>query len=410
MPAPDGSETTFRQRALEEIKTVTWDPSWGQERITNMVATRPDWCISRQRIWGVPIAVFLCRKCGEPLNNPAINKLVVSLFMGESADAWYIHAPKTSSLPAPPAPAATPSSARRWTSSTSGSSPAPAPTPSSTSTPTAPRTDPRADLYAEGGDQHRGWFMSSLLCSIGMHNRAPFKEVATYGWTLDEKGRALSKSLGNFIDPVAIMDKLGGDIVRLWVAWVDFREDVVASLPLLKRLAEEIYRKLRNTFRFLLGTLRETDPATGKTHDFDPAERRCALRADAADRSIHPRPHRRTDRKIRAAYAAFEFHRVYHLLNEFCNSELSAFYLDVLKDRLYTYPISNSNPATSTSASSTSPAAARRPRSTRSPTPWPASPRPSSASPRTRSGNPSPNLRQRPPHPLPNSRRHRPIR
>jgi isoleucyl-tRNA synthetase len=130
--------------------------------------------------------------------------------------------------------------------------------------------DPRADLYAEGGDQHRGWFMSSLLCSIGMHNRAPFKSVATYGWTLDEQGRALSKSLGNFIDPVQIMDTLGGDIVRLWVASVDFREDVVASLPLLKRLAEEIYRKLRNTFRFLLGSLAETNPTTGLTHAFDP--------------------------------------------------------------------------------------------------------------------------------------------
>src|SRR5208337_5402726 len=120
--------------------------------------------------------------------------------------------------------------------------------------------DPRADLYAEGGDQHRGWFMSSLLCGIGMHNRAPYKSVATIGWTLDEQGRALSKSLGNFIDPVAIMDQLGGDIVRLWVASVDFREDVVASLPLLRRLAEEIYRKLRNTFKFLLGNLHGFDP------------------------------------------------------------------------------------------------------------------------------------------------------
>jgi isoleucyl-tRNA synthetase len=210
--------------------------------------------------------------------------------------------------------------------------------------PNPAHVDPRADLYAEGGDQHRGWFMSSLLCSIGMHNRAPFKTVATYGWTLDEKGRALSKSLGNFIDPVQVMDQLGGDIVRLWVASVDFREDVVASLPLLKRLAEEIYRKLRNTFRFLLGALSETNPATGAMHAFDP--RSMAEGGDAVpfaqmqpiDQYILAKTAELTG-KIRTAYTEFEFHRVYHLLNEFCNSELSAFYLDVLKDRLYTYPI-----------------------------------------------------------------------
>jgi isoleucyl-tRNA synthetase len=188
--------------------------------------------------------------------------------------------------------------------------------------------DPRADLYAEGGDQHRGWFMSSLLCSIGMHNRAPFKSVATYGWTLDEKGRALSKSLGNFIDPVAIMDQLGGDIVRLWVASVDFREDVVASLPLLRRLAEEIYRKLRNTFRFMLGNLHDFDPATNMVEDF--------AKLEPIDQYMLARTAELT-RKITTAYSDFEFHRVYHALNEFCNSDLSAFYLDVLKDRLYTF-------------------------------------------------------------------------
>jgi len=168
--------------------------------------------------------------------------------------------------------------------------------------------------------------------------------VVTNGWTLDEQGRALSKSLGNFIDPVAIMDQLGGDIVRLWVASVDFREDVVASLPLLKRLAEEIYRKLRNTFRFLLGALSETDPSTGLAHDFDPrpmADGGDGIAFDAMqpiDQYILARTADLTG-KIRKAYEDFEFHRVYHLLNEFCNSELSAFYLDVLKDRLYTYPI-----------------------------------------------------------------------
>jgi isoleucyl-tRNA synthetase len=345
--APDGAPSTLRRRALDEITRVTWDPAWGQERITNMVATRPDWCISRQRIWGVPIAVFLCRKCGEPLRDPAIDKSIVALFMRESADAWYIHAPEDL-LPAGTSCACGHTEFRKemdildvWFESGSSSH---AVLDIDPDTMQAPGTDPRADLYAEGGDQHRGWFMSSLLCSIGMHNRAPFKSVATYGWTLDEKGRALSKSLGNFIDPVEIMDQLGGDIVRLWVASVDFREDVVASLPLLRRLAEEIYRKLRNTFRFLLGSLAETDPATGEVHSFDP--RPMSDGGDAVpfeqmqpiDQYILAKTAELT-KKIRAAYEAFEFHRVYHLLNEFCNSELSAFYLDVLKDRLYTYPI-----------------------------------------------------------------------
>jgi isoleucyl-tRNA synthetase len=340
--------TTFRQRALEEIQRVTWDPSWGKDRITNMVLTRPDWCISRQRIWGVPIAVFLCRKCSAPLREPAVNKLIIELFKKESADAWYVHTPEEILPPNTVCKECGHTEFRKemdildvWFESGSSSH---AVLDFDPDTQQLPNTDPRADLYAEGGDQHRGWFMSSLLCSIGMHNRAPFKSVATYGWTLDEKGRALSKSLGNFIDPVAIMNQLGGDIVRLWVASVDFREDVVASLPLLKRLAEEIYRKLRNTFRFLLGSLREVDPSTGLTHDFDP--RSMADGGDAVafedmqsiDQYILARTAELTG-KITKAYADFEFHRVYHLLNEFCNSELSAFYLDVLKDRLYTYPI-----------------------------------------------------------------------
>jgi isoleucyl-tRNA synthetase len=337
------STTTFRQRALEEIKRVTWDPAWGQERITNMVATRPDWCISRQRIWGVPIAVFLCRKCSTPLIDPVVNKLIVELFTKESADAWYVHTPEEILPPNTACKECGHTEFRKemdildvWFESGSSSH---AVLDFDPDTMQKPGDDPRADLYAEGGDQHRGWFMSSLLCGIGMHNRAPFKSVATYGWTLDEKGRALSKSLGNFIDPVEIMDSLGGDIVRLWVASVDFREDVVASLPLLKRLAEEIYRKLRNTFRFLLGSLREIDPTSGLAHDFDPATDSIPFeQMQPIDQYILARTAELTG-KITEAYADFEFHRVYHLLNEFCNSELSAFYLDVLKDRLYTYPI-----------------------------------------------------------------------
>jgi isoleucyl-tRNA synthetase len=353
MTATDGSTATFRERALAEIMRVKWDPAWGQERITNMVATRPDWCISRQRIWGVPIAVFLCRKCGEPLKDAAINKRVVELFMRESADAWYIHPPEDI-LPAGTKCACGHTEFRKemdildvWFESGASSHAVldvDADTQQVPGDPDTKNVDPRADLYAEGGDQHRGWFMSSLLCGIGMHNRAPYKMVATYGWTLDEQGRALSKSLGNFIDPNLVMDTLGGDVVRLWVASVDFREDVVASMPLLKRLAEEIYRKQRNTFRFLLGALREIDPATGEERAFDarPMDQGGDSIAFSAmqpiDQYILARAAELT-KKIRAAYEAMEFHRVYHFLNEFLNSELSAFYLDVLKDRLYTYPV-----------------------------------------------------------------------
>jgi isoleucyl-tRNA synthetase len=348
MTTPDGAKTTFRQRALDEIKRVTWDPAWGQERITNMVTTRPDWCISRQRIWGVPIAVFLCRSCSTPLKDAAVNQSIVELFKRESADAWYIRTPEEL-LPAGTSCLCGHTEFRKemdildvWFESGASSHAVldfDADVQQVPGDPDPAHVDPRSDLYAEGGDQHRGWFMSSLLCSIGLHNRAPFKEVATYGWTLDERGRALSKSLGNFIDPVEIMDSLGGDIVRLWVASVDFREDVVASLPLLKRLAEEIYRKLRNTFRFLLGSLREVDPTTGLTHDFDPIVDGIAFSAmQPIDQYILAKTAELTG-KITKAYAEFEFHRVYHLLNEFCNSDLSAFYLDVLKDRLYTYPI-----------------------------------------------------------------------
>ena len=333
MVAPDGVQTTFRARALAEIERVTWDPSWGKERITNMVATRPDWCISRQRIWGVPIAIFLCRKCSEPVRDAAINKRIVELFVKESADAWYVHSAEEMLPSGTTCKACGHGEFRKemdildvWFES--GASSHAVMDFDADTQQAAGDPDRRADLYAEGGDQHRGWFMSSLLCNIGMHNSAPFKSVATYGWTLDEKGRALSKSLGNFIDPVLVMDQLGGDIVRLWVASVDFREDVVASLPLLKRLAEEIYRKLRNTFRFMLGNLHDFDPSVNMVSEFEALE--------PLDQYMLVRLGDVTE-KIKAAYAAFEFHRVYHLLNEFCNSDLSALYLDVLKDRLYTF-------------------------------------------------------------------------
>jgi len=320
----DSLPTTYRQKALDEIAKVTWDPSWGQERISNMIATRPDWCISRQRIWGVPIAVFLCQKCSAPLQDEAINARVVSLFEKEGADAWYRY-PAEELLPAGTACGTCGTTEFRkemdildvWFES--GAS-------WNAVLETEPELRFPADLYTEGGDQHRGWFHSSLLSSVGIRDIAPYKYVATSGWTLDEQRRAFSKSLGNGVDPVAVMDQLGGDIVRLWVASVDFREDVIASVPLMKRLAEEIYRKLRNTFRFLLGNL----------DCFVPAEDEVAWNEmQALDQYMLARAAELV-KKVRASYDAFEFHRAYHAINEFCNADLSAFYLDVLKDRLYT--------------------------------------------------------------------------
>ncbi|MGI4755470.1 MAG: isoleucine--tRNA ligase [Janthinobacterium lividum] len=330
MTNPDGSATTYRQRALDEIKKVTWDPSWGQERISNMIATRPDWCISRQRIWGVPIAVFLCNKCHAPLVDPAINRSIVERFRAESADAWYRHSAEDL-LPSETAckSCGTVADFRKemdildvWFESGASWHAVLEAEPELR----RPEGETPADLYTEGGDQHRGWFHSSLLSCVGVRDYAPYKYVATSGWTLDEQRRAFSKSLGNGVDPVKVMDELGGDIVRLWVASVDFREDVIASVPLMKRLAEEIYRKLRNTFRFLLANLDGFVPAT----DEQPWDTMQPL-----DQYMLARTAELVE-KVRKSYEAFEFHRVFHALNEFCNSELSAFYLDVLKDRLYT--------------------------------------------------------------------------
>jgi len=324
MTAPDGAATTFRQRTLDEIANVVWDPSWGQERISNMIATRPDWTISRQRIWGVPIAVFMCEKCHTPLNDKKINKSIVELFHKEGADAWYAHDVSTL-LPAETACASCGSTEFRkemdildvWFES--GAS-------WHAVLDVEPELHWPANLYTEGGDQHRGWFHSSILTSVAVRGKAPYKMVATSGWTLDEQGRAFSKSLGNGVDPVDIAKRLGGEIVRLWVASVDFREDVAASENLMQRVSDN-YRKLRNTFRFLLGNL----------HDFSPAEHAVDFaQMEPLDQYILART-AELDAKIRQSYEDFEFHRAYHALNEYTNSDLSALYLDVLKDRLYTF-------------------------------------------------------------------------
>ena len=322
--SPKG-EGTFRQRALDEIARVRWDPAWGEERISNMIATRPDWCISRQRIWGVPIAVFLCEKCHEPLNDESINKSIVDLFTRDGADAWY-QSSVEALLPVGTACRACGAvmqfrkemdildvwfeSGASWHAVLEAE----------------PELQFPADLYTEGGDQHRGWFHSSLLCAVALRDCAPYKMVATSGWTLDEQGRAFSKSLGNGVDPVDVANRLGGEIIRLWVASVDFREDVAASENLMQRVSEN-YRKLRNTMRFLLSNLADFDPAKDAVEwsEMQPLDQYILARTAELDVVI------------RKAYEDFEFHRAYQALNEFTNSDLSALYLDVVKDRLYTF-------------------------------------------------------------------------
>jgi isoleucyl-tRNA synthetase len=334
MKRADGSETTFRQLTIEEIDKVVWDPSWGKERITNMMATRPDWCISRQRIWGVPIAVFMCEACNHPIIDAALDRSIVDLFERKGAEAW--HTTAISDL----LPARTKCAKCGGTTFRKETDILDVWFDSGTSWFAVCESDPDLRdkynafeqghgptvLYLEGGDQHRGWFHSSLLTSVGLRGHAPYSQCNTCGFTLDEQGRAMSKSLGNGVDPVDIAERMGGEIVRLWVASIDFREDMAASENLMARCAE-LYRKLRNTFRFLLGNLSGFNPET------DRVEERELL---PLDRYMLARTRELTER-ILAFYEAFEFHRVYHAVNEFAIVDLSSFYLDVLKDRMYTF-------------------------------------------------------------------------
>jgi isoleucyl-tRNA synthetase len=310
---------TLRSVALDEIKKVKWDPSWGEERISNMIATRPDWCISRQRIWGVPIAVFFCEGCNELLNDKQVNAGVVERVAKEGVDSWYRHSAAELLPSGTKCPKCGGTAFRKemdiidvWFESGSSK--------------LAVIGEPTADFYTEGGDQHRGWFHSSLLCHVGAQGRAPYKTVATSGWTLDPQGRAMSKSLGNVVDPVDIAKRLGAEIVRLWVASVDFREDVRASEDLMQRVAEN-YRKIRNTFRYILGNLHRFDPAKDalKFDDLMPFDQYILLRlAEVVE-------------DVRGWYDEMSFHKLFMRLKDFCVVDLSAVYFDVIKDRLYTF-------------------------------------------------------------------------
>jgi isoleucyl-tRNA synthetase len=312
----------LRQRTLDAIGRVRWYPAWGEERIRNMIAERPDWCISRQRLWGVPIPAFYCKGCGRVLLTAELARHVAEVFESESADAWYEHTPREL-LPsgfACPDCGATEFDKERdildvWFDS--GSSHAAV-------LGRRPDLPWPADVYLEGSDQHRGWFHSSLLIGVGTRGAAPYRQVVTHGFTVDAEGKKISKSLGNDIDTQKLISSYGAEVLRLWTTMVDYREDMRFSEEIIKRVAEA-YRKVRNTCRYLLSNLYDFDPG----RDGLPEERLLELDRYALAR------HRQLVARVRDAYEGYEFHVVYHQLVQYCASDLSAFYLDVLKDRLY---------------------------------------------------------------------------
>jgi len=315
----------LRQKALEAIdKQVKWIPAWGRDRIYNMVEQRPDWCISRQRAWGVPIIALVCKKCQEAWYDAKWAKEIVNRFETHprGADYWF-EASLEEIVPAGlTCPHCGGSEFEKeddildvWFDS--GTSFAAV-------VEKRPECDFPADLYLEGSDQHRGWFHSSLLASIGTRDLPPYKAVLTHGYVVDGEGRKMSKSIGNVVAPQEIIDQYGAEILRLWVSSVNYQEDLRISKEILTRLVDA-YRRIRNTCRFILGNLKDFDPQK----DLLPADKLLPL--DRYGLYLTLQAHK----KMQRAYENFEFHKVFHTLHKLCVTELSAFYLDILKDRLY---------------------------------------------------------------------------
>ncbi len=314
---------SLREKSLEEIEKVQWIPTYGKNRITSMVENRPDWCISRQRYWGVPITVFYCRSCGHVVAEENIFERIARLVENspEGADLWFEKSPKELLPEGYRCPKCGSGEFVKeedildvWFDS--GSSHAFV---------LRKRGIEKADLYLEGSDQHRGWFQASLLESVASYGHAPYRAVLTHGFTVDEQGRKMSKSLGNVVSPQEIIKQYGADILRLWVVSEDYTEDVRLGKNIIQRLVED-YKKIRNTIRFLLGNLYDYRPEEAvpfeELHHFD---RWMLSYLQKILKEVHKQ------------YQSYTFHRVYHLIRNFCSVELSSLYLDVLKDRLYIY-------------------------------------------------------------------------
>ncbi len=314
----------LRARALKAIDDeVRWIPAWGRERIHNMVEFRPDWCISRQRQWGVPIMALLCEDCGEAWNDPAWMHEMAARFASHPTGCDYWYEAELKDI-VPEGLACPHCGGNHWKRETdildvwfdSGTSFAAV-------LEKRPELGFPADLYLEGSDQHRGWFHSSLLVSEGTRNCAPYRSVLTHGYVVDGDGRKMSKSIGNVIAPQELIEKFGAEIVRLWVSSVEYREDIRISDEILGRLVDA-YRRIRNTCRFILGNLNDIS-----AQDLLPLDKLEPLDRFALD--VAGRVHER----VQQAYMDFDFHKVYHTLHNYCVTDLSSVYLDILKDRLY---------------------------------------------------------------------------
>jgi len=314
----------LRESALRSINEVKWIPPWGRERIYGMIENRPDWCVSRQRAWGIPITVFYCNSCKQMLATEETIEHVAKLFEKRGADVWF---EEESAHLLPPGARCSGcggtefnkemdildvwfDSGVSWAAVLENQSEMEFP----------------ASLYLEGSDQHRGWFHSSLLTSVGTRGHAPYRSVLTHGFVVDGEGKKMSKSAGNVIAPEEVINKLGADVLRLWVSAEDYRDDIKISDEILKRLADAYFR-IRNTYRFLLGNLYDFDPKKDRVPYSDLYEiDRWALHQLA-----------KLIRRVREAYERFEFHIVYHSVQNFCAVEMSSTYFDILKDRLYTF-------------------------------------------------------------------------
>ena len=318
----DAAVTSLREGALREIEQVSWLPAWGKDRMRNMFKGRPDWCVSRQRFWGVPIPVFYCQACDEAIASPEIVNYVADIFERETADAWYSR-PESELLPAGfKCPKCNSADFRKETDILdvwfdSGSS-------CVAVLETRENLYFPADVYLEGGDQFRGWFNSSLMCGMAAHDRAPYKQVVTYGWVVDGEGKPMHKSGGNAVSPNEFMKETGADVMRLWAAAADTSKDVRWSIEILERVMDA-YRKFRNTLRYTLGNLADFDPGTDTVSANRMQEIDLWALANLDEVTAN----------VLKGYEEYDFQAAYQAIYSFCTVTLSARYFDIIKDRLY---------------------------------------------------------------------------